>query len=137
MFEKVTKRLNMRLYEDATRERLIILVHGILTFADWQSKVGTVLKEANLKVAETNFGLLDLITFLLPVKYFRRKRVDKVLRQLRHARFENPNAKISILAHSFGTYIVAEILASEPDIILHRLVFCGSIVPLTISSSMK
>ena len=44
LFVKVTQRLNMRLYEDATRERLVILVHGILTFADWQSKVGTVLK---------------------------------------------------------------------------------------------
>jgi pimeloyl-ACP methyl ester carboxylesterase len=129
LFVKVTQRLNMRLYEDATRERLVILVHGILTFADWQSKVGTVLKKAKLNVAETNFGLLDLITFLLPVKYFRRKRIDKVLRQLRHARIESPNAKISILAHSFGTYIVAEILASEPDITVHRVVFCGSIVP--------
>src|SRR5262249_30252264 len=36
---------------------------------------------------------------------------------------------ISILAHSFGTYIVAEILTSKPDIKVHRLVFCGSIVP--------
>lgn len=129
LFEKVTKRLNRRLYEDATRERLIIMVHGILTFAAWQSKVGKVLKKAKLNVAETNFGLLDLITFLLPGKYFRRKRINKVLRQLRHARIENPNAKISILAHSFGTYIVAEILASEPDITVHRVVFCGSIVP--------
>jgi len=129
LFVKVTERLNRRLYEDAIRERLVILVHGILTFADWQSKLGKVLKKAGLNVAETNFGLLDLITFLLPIKYFRRKRIDKVLRQLRHARIENPNAKISILAHSFGTYIVAEILASEPDITVHRVVFCGSIVP--------
>jgi hypothetical protein len=41
----------------------------------------------------------------------------------------DPDAKLSILAHSFGSYIVAEILADRPDIVVHRLAFCGSIVP--------
>jgi pimeloyl-ACP methyl ester carboxylesterase len=65
----------------------------------------------------------------MPGRYFRRKKIDQVLTQLKFARASNPNAKISILAHSFGTYIVAEIITSQPDIIVHRLVFCGSIVP--------
>jgi pimeloyl-ACP methyl ester carboxylesterase len=42
---------------------------------------------------------------------------------------KNLDAKISILAHSFGSYIVAEMIASKPSVSVHRVVFCGSIVP--------
>jgi hypothetical protein len=33
------------------------------------------------------------------------------------------------VAHSFGTYAIARILAEEADIRIHRLVLCGSIIP--------
>jgi len=35
---------------------------------------------------------------------------------------------ISVIAHSFGSYIVAEILLRNPDISLKRLILCGSVV---------
>ena len=41
-----------------------------------------------------------------------------------------PNAKIFFLAHSFGTYIVANILHREFDFHAHRIVFCGSVIRL-------
>jgi pimeloyl-ACP methyl ester carboxylesterase len=126
MSAKLAKRLNAR---EATHEQLIILVHGIRTFANWQQMLKAEFQNAGLKVESTNFDFFDLIRFLVPLKYFRRKKIDQVLKQLRQARGLHPDAKISVLAHSFGSYIVAEILAAEPDIIIHRLVLCGSIVP--------
>lgn len=36
---------------------------------------------------------------------------------------------LSVVAHSFGTYIIAKILEQEADLQFHRLIFCGSIVP--------
>ena len=36
---------------------------------------------------------------------------------------------ISVIAHSFGTYCITKALEKEHDIILHRLILCGSIVP--------
>jgi CRP-like cAMP-binding protein len=47
MAAKLAKRLNEPLHEDATRDHLIILVHGIRTFAAWQPKLKAVLKKAN------------------------------------------------------------------------------------------
>jgi hypothetical protein len=38
-------------------------------------------------------------------------------------------AKLSVIAHSFGTYAIANILKENPDIQLHRLILCGAIVP--------
>ena len=129
LFVKVTQRLNQRRDEDAARPQVIVLVHGILTFAEWQPKLKAEFKEAGLETALTNFGLFDLIKFLMPGMLFRKKMIDKVKAQLDSVREHNPNARISILAHSFGSYIVAEMIAKVPNIKVHRLVFCGSIVP--------
>jgi hypothetical protein len=52
------------------------------------------------------------------------------LRELRTLRTKYPNADISIVAHSFGTYIVSQILSEETDIQIHRLQLCGSIISL-------
>src|SRR5262249_46661965 len=126
---KLAKRLNQPLRQDATRDHVIVLVHGIRTFANWQLQIKVVLEKAGLKVWPTNFNWFDLISFLAPLNYFRRKKINEIYEQLREAQRDYPGAKISILAHSFGSYIVAEILADKSDIIVHRLVFCGSIVP--------
>ena len=103
-------------------------------FQPWQTMVEAEFKKAGLTVHPTNFGFFDLIRFLAPLwpVNFRRKKIEEVYDQLRAAMKGDPNAphpKISILAHSFGSYIVAEILADRPDIDVHRLAFCGSIVP--------
>ena len=39
-----------------------------------------------------------------------------------------PDGRLSVIAHSYGTYVITEILASKLDLKLHRLLFCGSIV---------
>ena len=51
----------------------------------------------------------------------------RLLRELRDLRGQNPTARISAIAHSFGTYALTKAL-EEPDIRLHRVIFCGCIV---------
>jgi pimeloyl-ACP methyl ester carboxylesterase len=118
-----------QLGEDSNRDQLIILVHGIRTRAMWQNPLKAEFEKAGLKVELTNFDYFDLISFLVPLKYFRNKKIARISKQLRQAisLYSDPN--VSVLAHSFGSYIIAEILAAEPDLKLHRVVFCGSIVP--------
>ena len=41
-----------------------------------------------------------------------------------------PNAKISVIAHSFGTFIIADLIRRDRLDRLEFVVFCGSIMPL-------
>ena len=41
----------------------------------------------------------------------------------------HPHAKLSIIAHSFGTYIIGQILKRGFDLHIHRLILCGSVLP--------
>jgi hypothetical protein len=52
-----------------------------------------------------------------------------VHRELRDIKADNPDADLVVVAHSFGTYIIARILESFPDLRLKRLLLCGSIIP--------
>ena len=47
--------------------------------------------------------------------------------QLRQVRTDFPHASISLIAHSFGTYIVSKILRSSSGYRLNKIIFCGSI----------
>ena len=40
----------------------------------------------------------------------------------------NPTARVSVIAHSFGTFIISQLLETEFDIRFHRVIFCGSVV---------
>jgi pimeloyl-ACP methyl ester carboxylesterase len=106
----------------------IILVHGILTHADWYRDVRDALQAQGYRVHLTNYGRVDLIRFLLPTPFFRNQVKEKIFRQIRAAIQSDPKAKYSIVAHSFGSYIVSRILQDEFDLRINRIIFAGSVV---------
>lgn len=107
----------------------VILVHGIRTRADWYSEVRRELLSNGFTVHMTNYGRFDVIRFLVPVGYFRRQVIRKVGRQIRAAIQEGQTGEEhSIIAHSFGTYVIASILQSEFDLRFGRIIFAGSVV---------
>ena len=112
---------------------IVVLVHGIRDFALWQSEIRASLRQAGLKVVLTSYGRLDLISFLLPIPLFRNLVVEKIRTQVRTIRLQNPDARISIIAHSFGTYIMSRIMAEDFDISFFRVVFCGGVFSQRIS----
>jgi hypothetical protein len=103
-------------------------VHGIRTHADWYQDIRRELLSDGFKVHLTNYNGFDFFKFLLPFNYFRKQVIDKVYRQIRAAIRDNPEAVHSIIAHSFGTYIVSHILQNEFDIQIGRVIFAGSVV---------
>jgi hypothetical protein len=115
--------------ETAQRD-LVILVHGIRDIARWQSEIRDTLERHGFLVELTNYDRMNLIEFLLPIPftYFRRIAIDTVWTQIRHAQSLHPRSRVSIIAHSFGTYIIAELLRSEFDIRFFKVIFCGSVV---------
>ena len=107
---------------------VVILVHGIRDFSLWQETVGKSLSECGFRVEFTNYGRFDLFRFLVPIRYFRRQAIEEVLKQIRIAKKTSGAKDISIIAHSFGTYVVSYILQENFDLKFRRVIFCGSVV---------
>jgi len=121
---------DLGLNSHAPGSNLVILVHGIRTRALWlHSIIKPVLEEHGFKVQIINYGLLDLICFLMPAPWIRRRAIRKSYDQIRLVLLEqHPAGQPSIIAHSFGTVIVSDILMREFDFRADRVIFCGSIV---------
>jgi pimeloyl-ACP methyl ester carboxylesterase len=74
------------------------------------------------------YGRLDLFKFILP-PFFRRDPIAHLKTQLGLVARAHKGARISVVAHSFGTYAIARILDEDTALHIHRLVLCGSIIP--------
>lgn len=107
---------------------IVMLVHGIRDFALWQNSIKVALEAEGFQVEPVNYGRFNVLQFLLPIGYFRKKAIEKVWRQVRIIKQNNTGARISVIAHSFGTYVIANLMAQEFDIKFHRIIFCGSVV---------
>lgn len=109
-------------------DHLVVLIHGIRTNGAWQNKLAEKLRgHEKVRAIPVGYGYYDVIRFWFPL-WTRRKPINRVLQQLRFLRAENPTALISVVAHSFGTYIISTILNNESDVRLDRLLLCGSVV---------
>jgi hypothetical protein len=109
------------------RPQLVLLIHGIRTHAEWQEAVAKVLKSDHRKVVRLRYHYFDVIRFLSPC-FTRQAPIKKLEREIRHAGLTYPNHQLIIIAHSFGTFAISNILKERPDIQPSILVFCGGIV---------
>jgi pimeloyl-ACP methyl ester carboxylesterase len=107
---------------------VVVLIHGIRTTAEWQNQIRDSLERNGFDVVTTRYGYFDLCRFLVPVPWFRRTALGRLSDLIRDTRRLYPKAKISLIAHSFGTYLVAELLRHEFDFIAHRIIFCGTVI---------
>jgi hypothetical protein len=107
---------------------IVILVHGIRDFALWQSEIRSVLEEEGFKVEATNYGRVNLFQFLLPIAALRQRPIEELWKQIRIVKQNNEGALLSIVAHSFGTYVIARLMEQKFDARFHRIIFCGSVV---------
>jgi pimeloyl-ACP methyl ester carboxylesterase len=113
--------------------QVVLLIHGIRTQADWGPMVKSKIEvPGQIQVIPIKYGYFDAFRFWFPF-WTRSKPVERVYVQIRVAlqkyRKEHPDAKLSIIAHSFGTYVVGQILKREFDLKIHRLILCGSVLP--------
>jgi hypothetical protein len=116
---------------DKPANHVVVLVHGIRDHALWQENVRATLEEAGLTVEATNYGRMNVVQFLIPISYFRNKAIESLDVQIRTIRKENPTARLSVIAHSFGTYAIAQLMKKNFDREFYHVIFCGSVVPLS------
>jgi hypothetical protein len=107
---------------------LVVLVHGIRTSGRWIRRIKLQLEhEVDCEVEPAGFGFFDVFRFLIPGPT-RTRAIDTVKWKLHHAIDRHRDLQLIIVAHSFGTFCITEILKNNPQIKPARLLFCGSIV---------
>src|SRR4051812_1316584 len=105
-------------------KHLVMLVHGINTRALWMDMVRPALEDAGFVVASTSYGEYGVARFLMPFRFLRRQAIDRVLIDINTALRLYKPAKLSVISHSFGTYVVSRIIADHPEIVWNRVIFC-------------
>ncbi len=110
--------------------QIVVLVHGIRTQAPWAEMVKHALEDEPTvqKVIPVRYGYFNMFRFLTP-GFTRQGPVRQLARELRDIRKQYPEARLTVIAHSFGTYATAQVLDNETDIEIDRLILCGSIIP--------
>lgn len=113
--------------EDNPNSIVLVLVHGIQTDGAWQRLVQAELHDVpNLNVVGIGY---ECVTPAQLVSPFRGTPIAKVTAEMREIREMDPKARLMVIAHSFGSYIISRILRANRDIQFERIIFCGSIVP--------
>lgn len=111
---------------------LVFLLHGIRSHGPWQQQVESMLAGyKNIRVVSIKYGWFAVPRFLYPPflwPNFRKAPKRRVARELRSAMKHYPKANITVIAHSFGTYLVTEVLRENEDIRVYRVITCGSVV---------
>ena len=111
------------------RPHVVILVHGINTWADWVHAAKPILEaHDDIRVVHPKYGKFGIVPFLLPTKLFalgpRRRVLDTILTEAKRPTTE----RLSIVAHSFGSYLIGDILRTNDHVRLNRVILCGSII---------
>jgi tetratricopeptide (TPR) repeat protein len=109
----------------------VLTVHGIRTHGQWQERLGALLqKEApSAQVLHFKYGVFSSLAYAFPL--LRMINVWRFRRHLEQLAGTHPGARIDIVAHSFGTFIVGHSLAKiSPNVGLrvNTLVLAGSVL---------
>jgi pimeloyl-ACP methyl ester carboxylesterase len=108
-------------------KEVVVTVHGVESHGEWQAMVtpafGGIEGLVHVPHVYGPFGFWKAGVWL-----FRDREADRFYRHISALRQEYPHVRPSVIAHSFGTYIVSQALAKYPAIELDAVVLCGSIV---------
>jgi hypothetical protein len=121
--------------DDIRDPRVVVSLHGIRTIGAWQKILADVIDpEWRCPLRDWNFGVFSFFRFLLPwqrktkLRWFRSTYNNLLRDRDLQVSTENPP---SIVAHSFGTYILGYALLRFPYIRFDKIILCGSILPST------
>src|SRR3989442_10975854 len=108
------------------KRKIIISVHGIRTTGAWQKQIASVISENGWVYYPLDYGYFPALQFALPA--MRKAKIIWFRNRFDQIKERYPDVVPSVIAHSNGTYIVANALRKYPDIRLDKLILCGAIV---------
>jgi pimeloyl-ACP methyl ester carboxylesterase len=101
-------------------------LHGIRTNAFWQSLIDKEIRTyTKFATGHRNYLRFDIIMFVLKDIFYHKplRLVESDLRKLQQ------QYRVSVIAHSFGTWLILKALVDNRDIKVHNLILCGGIFP--------
>jgi len=112
-------------------DRVIYSIHGIMSYGGWQNQLDEYLisQNAEYKHIKFQYNFLPFISFLIPP--LRKIEVNSFIKELQGLADQNRDVEVNIIAHSFGTYVVAKSLSKIPLIScpkVNRVILCGSVL---------
>jgi hypothetical protein len=114
-------------------KHLVITVHGIRTFGDWQGRLAALLRQnakgQELEVIEYKFGFFSVLAFMVP--FVRMIVVRRFRNYFVSIATTSAWDRIDLVGHSFGTLVIARALhginsASPPQV--NTIIFAGSVL---------
>lgn len=117
--------------QHVVRDHVVAMIHGIRTPATWHESVERLLRSADNSVNPVSLGIgyFDLFKFLVPSKLIHRTYISEIAEKLSRLAEEKNTKRLSIIAHSYGTFLTAHALRQATDVKVSVLILCGSIVP--------
>jgi hypothetical protein len=115
---------------------MVITAHGIRTYAEWQLILAETLSNHRIRFRSYRYGYFNLLRYLS--RRSRDAQVRKFLEFYQRLVSENkdmlrpddPLKRPSVIAHSFGTFIVANCLYRHEEIKIDKLILLGSVLPI-------
>ncbi|HLY62502.1 MAG TPA: hypothetical protein VKV95_17310 [Terriglobia bacterium] len=115
---------------------LTIFIHGIMTWAKWQKTASEVWGDHGFPFRSYDFGKYGLHKFLIKslndrmVEHFYSDYGAIVRENRAKLSVQSHDKRPSVVAHSFGTYLVGYSMLKYEEIRFDKIIFCGSILPL-------
>jgi pimeloyl-ACP methyl ester carboxylesterase len=112
---------------------VVFVMHGIRDKGFWTQKVARQIKlfaeaaKKDVRSMTASYGYLAMLPFALP--WVRRRKVEWLMDRYTEIKAQYPNADLSYVGHSNGTYLAAAALQNYPAARFKRIVFAGSVVP--------
>jgi pimeloyl-ACP methyl ester carboxylesterase len=91
-------------------------------------EVEPALEKAGFIVSRTSYGQYPIWSFLFHWKSLEQKAIRRLTDDITDAVTLHGPDLISVIAHSFGTYVISKILLSRAEFRWERIIFCGSVV---------
>jgi len=106
--------------------RCVMSLHGIRTRGVWQKDLVPVLARYGFIPYALDYGSFSIFKFAS--RRARDHRLDWLRKEYERVTAEARVQRPSVIAHSFGTYLVAALLTKYPAVRFDKVIFAGSIV---------
>jgi putative serine esterase DUF676 len=91
---------------ESTIRHIVVTVHGIRTYGDWQERLEGLLSKEGIEVHNYKYGYYSIAAFIFPpTRWLITRRFRKWLLSLMEP--VSAHCRLDIVAHSFGTHLVS------------------------------
>lgn len=113
--------------------KLVFLVHGINSRGQNLSKIIPRMRDG---IVDHNIAFVPLRydpfgrvqAFIYALTGWKPRALKRLERDMQAQMLEHGVTRPSIIAHSFGTYVVMKLMESNPELKLHHVIMCASVV---------